>query len=90
MTLIHSLCVMLQTTPFHKENYSRLIIGVIVQYYQQCSARFKGESRISDHSHHLVAEQQNWSRCLYLPTHSAIRLLLCQRRGLSEKISSTS
>lgn len=44
MTLIHSLCVMLQTTPFHKENYSRLIIGVIVQYYQQCSDRFKGQS----------------------------------------------
>lgn len=34
---------MLETTPFHKENYSRLIIGVIVQYYQQCSARFRGE-----------------------------------------------
>jgi hypothetical protein len=43
MTLIHSLCVMLQTTPFHRENYSRLIIGVIVQYYQQCSARFRGK-----------------------------------------------
>ena len=42
MKLIYSLCVMLQTTPFHRENYSRLIVGVIVQYYQQCSARFKG------------------------------------------------
>ena len=42
MALIHSLCTMLQTTPFHRENYSRLIVGVIVQYYQQCSARFKG------------------------------------------------
>lgn len=42
MSLIHSLCIMLETTPFHKENYSRLIIGVIVQYYQQCSARFRG------------------------------------------------
>ncbi|WVQ74376.1 hypothetical protein IAR50_003977 [Cryptococcus sp. DSM 104548] len=41
MTLIHTLCAMLQTTPFHRENYSRLIIGVIVQYYQQCSTRFK-------------------------------------------------
>ncbi|WVW79702.1 hypothetical protein I302_101672 [Kwoniella bestiolae CBS 10118] len=41
MALIHSLCVMLQTTPFHRENYSRLIVGVIVQYYQQCSSRFK-------------------------------------------------
>lgn len=44
MALIHTLCVMLVTTPFHRENYSRLIVGVIVQYYQQCSARFKGES----------------------------------------------
>jgi exocyst complex component 4 len=44
MNLIHSLCNMLLTTPFHRENYSRLIIGVIVQYYQQCSARFKGIS----------------------------------------------
>lgn len=43
MALIHSLCIMLQTTPFHRENYSRLIVGVIVQYYQQCSARFKGQ-----------------------------------------------
>ncbi|WWD16813.1 hypothetical protein CI109_101245 [Kwoniella shandongensis] len=41
MSLIHGLCFMLQTTPFHRENYSRLIVGVIVQYYQQCSARFK-------------------------------------------------
>jgi len=36
---------MLHSTPFHRENYSRLIVGVIVQYYQQCSSRFKGESR---------------------------------------------
>jgi hypothetical protein len=43
MALIHSLCMMLQTTPFHRENYSRLVVGVIVQYYQQCSARFKGQ-----------------------------------------------
>ena len=32
---------MLETTPFHRENYSRLIIGVIVQYYQQCSTQYK-------------------------------------------------
>ena len=46
MDLIHSLCFMLQAAPFHRENYSRLIVGVIVQYYQQCSARFKGKQRI--------------------------------------------
>lgn len=44
MSLIHHLCIMLATTPFHRENYSRLIVGVIVQYYQHCSSRFKGES----------------------------------------------
>lgn len=43
MALIHTLCTMLETTPFHRENYSRLIVGVIVQFYQQCSTRFKGE-----------------------------------------------
>lgn len=47
MALIHDLCFMLETTPFHRENYSRLIVGVIVQYYQQCSNRFKGEDRVA-------------------------------------------
>lgn len=31
---------MLRTTPFHRENYSRLILGVIIQFYQRCSDRF--------------------------------------------------
>lgn len=42
MALINSLCVMLQTTPFHRENYSRLILGVIIQFYQRCSDWFQG------------------------------------------------
>ncbi|KAK0465001.1 exocyst complex component sec8 [Desarmillaria tabescens] len=41
MALINSLCAMLQTTPFHRENYSRLILGVIIQFYQRCSDRFQ-------------------------------------------------
>lgn len=41
MALIQSLCAMLQETPFHRENYSRLIVGVVVQYYQQLNGRFK-------------------------------------------------
>lgn len=41
MTLVQSLCTMLQQTPFHKEDYSRLIVGVVVQYYEQCAMRFK-------------------------------------------------
>lgn len=32
---------MLRTTPFHRENYSRLIVGVIIQFYQRCSQRFQ-------------------------------------------------
>ena len=40
MALINSLCAMLRTTPFHRENYSRLILTVIGQFYQRCSARF--------------------------------------------------
>lgn len=31
---------MLRTTPFHRENYSRLILGVVIQFYQRCSDRF--------------------------------------------------
>lgn len=41
MALIQALCAMLQETPFHRERYSRLIVGVVAQYYQQCSTRFK-------------------------------------------------
>ncbi|KAF7320273.1 Sec8 exocyst complex component specific domain-containing protein [Mycena kentingensis (nom. inval.)] len=39
--LINSLCAMLQTSPFHRENYSRLILGVMIQFYQRCSDRFQ-------------------------------------------------
>ena len=31
---------MLRSTPFHREAYSRLIITVIIQYYQRSSERF--------------------------------------------------
>ncbi|THH09197.1 hypothetical protein EW145_g2188 [Phellinidium pouzarii] len=41
MALINSLCAMLRTTPFHRENYSRLILSVIIQFYQRCSDRFQ-------------------------------------------------
>ncbi|PIL31730.1 hypothetical protein GSI_06434 [Ganoderma sinense ZZ0214-1] len=40
MALINSLCVMLRTTPFHREDYSRLILTVIGKFYQRCSDRF--------------------------------------------------
>ncbi|OCH94713.1 hypothetical protein OBBRIDRAFT_769063 [Obba rivulosa] len=41
MALVNSLCSMLRTTPFHRENYSRLILTVIGQFYQRCSDRFQ-------------------------------------------------
>ena len=43
LSLIFSLCEMLRMTPFHHENYSRLVLGVIVQYYQQCSTYYRGK-----------------------------------------------
>lgn len=41
MALINSLCGMMNTSPFHRENYSRLILGVVIQFYQRCSDRFQ-------------------------------------------------
>lgn len=32
---------MMSTTPFSQENYSGLIIGVIVRYYQRCHSHFR-------------------------------------------------
>lgn len=40
MSLINSLCAMQRTTPFHRDNYSRLILSVVMQFYQRCSDRF--------------------------------------------------
>ncbi|OBZ79924.1 putative exocyst complex component sec8 [Grifola frondosa] len=50
MALINSLCAMLRTTPFHRENYSRLILTVIGQFYQRCSDRFFDLVSIKDDS----------------------------------------
>ncbi|KAL0580816.1 exocyst subunit [Marasmius crinis-equi] len=41
MALVNSLCAMLQSTPFHRESHARLILGVIIQFYQRCSDRFQ-------------------------------------------------
>lgn len=40
MALINSLCSMHASTPFHRENYSRLILDVIIRFYQRCYDRF--------------------------------------------------
>ncbi|GAA5904682.1 exocyst subunit SEC8 [Sporobolomyces salmoneus] len=41
MLLISSLTSMLRATPFHRDNYSQLIVSVIHQFYQRCLERFK-------------------------------------------------
>ena len=53
MALINSLCAMVRTSPFHKDNYSRLILTVVVEFYQRCSSRFQeliltGEQKAAD------------------------------------------
>lgn len=48
IALINSLCSMLRTTPFHRESYSRLILTVIVQFYQRCSDKFQDLVSIKD------------------------------------------
>ena len=56
MALINSLCAMLQTSPFHRENYSRLILGVVIQFYQRCSDRFQTLTSDSDSRVSLAAQ----------------------------------
>ncbi|KAJ1028347.1 hypothetical protein NDA18_003011 [Ustilago nuda] len=41
IVLIDSLYSMLRTTPFHRESYSRLIVMVVIQFYQKCGERFR-------------------------------------------------
>jgi exocyst complex component 4 len=41
ISLINSLCAMQQITPFHRDNYSRLMLGLLIDFYQRCSDRFK-------------------------------------------------
>ena len=42
---------MLRSTPFHRENYSHLIVSVIHQFYQRCHERFR-DLVTDDHHHH--------------------------------------
>ncbi|KAI8990488.1 Sec8 exocyst complex component-specific domain-containing protein [Trametes punicea] len=66
MALINSLCAMLRTTPFHRENYSRLILTVIGKFYQRCSDRFydlvsiEGESLSTDDAQ--IALAAKWAQ----------------------------
>ena len=66
MALINSLCDTLRTSPFHKENYSRLILTVVVEFYQRCSTRFQeliltGEQKATD-ADPKVALAADWAQ----------------------------
>ncbi|CAG8500956.1 8518_t:CDS:10 [Ambispora leptoticha] len=41
MKLVESLCAMLRTMTFHKEEYSRMIISVLTQYYVKCFEQYQ-------------------------------------------------
>ncbi|KAI6136490.1 hypothetical protein F5141DRAFT_1074987 [Pisolithus sp. B1] len=89
MALINSLCMMLRTTPFHEENYSRLIIGVIIQLYQRCSDRLQvlvSKEQQGDAPRVSLAAQ--WAQrpelnaCLlelYMTTDASVRQSLCRQ-----------
>ena len=52
---------MLRATPFHRENYSHLIVSVIHQFYQRCNERFKGQLLFSvPYNVFLMALLQIW------------------------------
>lgn len=84
MALINSLCVMLRTTPFHRENYARLILTVIIQFYQRCSDRF--QALIASHpsvDHDTgVAIAAQWAQnpevitCLSDLHHASVRMVV--------------
>ncbi|KAI0720009.1 Sec8 exocyst complex component-specific domain-containing protein [Cerioporus squamosus] len=67
IALINSLCAMLRTTPFHRENYSRLILTVIGKFYQRCSDRFshlvavKADSQVADEDGQIALAAQ-WAQ----------------------------
>lgn len=89
MALINSLCIMLRTTPFHQENYSRLIIGVIIQLYQRCSDRL--QALVSTERHGDIprvslaaqwAQRPELNACLSefsMSTDGSVRRSLCRQ-----------
>ncbi|KAF8445773.1 Sec8 exocyst complex component-specific domain-containing protein [Boletus edulis BED1] len=91
MALINSLCAMLRTTPFHRENYSRLIVGVIIQFYQRCSHRFQAlvskdgtEGPSSPSLAAQWAQKSELSPCLselFLAENRVIKQQLCRQES---------
>lgn len=65
MALTNSLCIMMRATPFHRENYSRLILSVIIHFYQRCSERFRdlvSPDDLSDLSEENLALSFQWAQ----------------------------
>ncbi|CAG8438987.1 8342_t:CDS:10 [Ambispora gerdemannii] len=55
MKLVESLCAMLRTMTFHKEEYSRMIISVLTQYYVKCFEQYQAvvsKGSLSDEGAH--------------------------------------
>ncbi|KAH7055486.1 Sec8 exocyst complex component-specific domain-containing protein [Auriculariales sp. MPI-PUGE-AT-0066] len=63
MALTNSLCVMLRSTPFHRENYARLILGIVISFYQRCSERFH-DLVSPDNMTNLWAQRPEVAACL--------------------------
>ena len=83
MALINSLCVMLRTTPFHRENHARLILTVIIQFYQRCSDRFQTliTSQVSGDQDPRIPLGAQWAQipeiaaCLSDLYHASVRCI---------------
>jgi exocyst complex component 4 len=62
---------MLRSSPFHRENYSRLILGVVIQFYQRCSDRFQALTTtpaVDGDQEAQVALAAQWAQRLELQT----------------------
>ncbi|KAG9018863.1 hypothetical protein FRB90_008800 [Tulasnella sp. 427] len=66
VSLINSLCAMHRSTPFHTENYSRLILDIIIRFYQRCYDRFVDlvtvSSKSSEGSEANLAMSARWGQ----------------------------
>lgn len=91
MALINSLCAMLRTTPFHRESYSRLILTVIVQFYQRCSDRFQSlvslQSAEDEASGPRVALAAQWAqRSELIPCLTELLTAALDDKALGKKL----
>jgi exocyst complex component 4 len=90
VALINSMCAMMRVTPFHHENYSRLILGIIMQFYQRCSDRFQSLTTrtptmpgvVADPSQFLTpaawAQRSDLVKCFVSLLSSSVSLLVLE------------